>query len=102
MTKQPNARFTLRDTKITMQPGERLNWYKHEYTDEGYSSIGITLYYNKGDEEHVYQERTYSARDCDGVVENYIDLTLDLHNQDAGWVKEHHRVYDQYAQAAGY
>ena len=102
MTKQPNARFMFRDTKITMQPGESANWEKCEQTDEGYSAIGVTLYYNKGDEERVYQECTYSARDCDGVFERYLDLELDLHNQEAGWVKKKERQYDQFAQAMNY
>lgn len=91
-----NQRFEFQGCKFTMAPGDCVNHHKGGPTDEGHWFKAFTLYVTQ--EGQVTAEITAGGSDCDGAVSNYTDLSL----VDGQWVRTEERVYDQFAQAAGY
>lgn len=62
-----NARFWVHinggPVKITLKPGQRLEWSEGHYTDEGWSSEGHVWEY----EDHfVFEHIEHDGCDCDG------------------------------------
>ena len=91
------------DVKLSLQDGERLEWSKRSFHDEGYS-FEHKFWSRKG--EFIYYESTSGGRDCDGRIEHYNDYVAHVsqidENGDVDWQKEQSSVYDQYAVMAGY
>ena len=95
MEKYPTCRFWFNDCKFSLKPGQVLNHYQGEPTDEGFSFEAFTLRHEFG---VVTASVTTGGRDCDGTIENYYDLILTMD----GWEIEKQSVYDQYAQMSNY
>jgi hypothetical protein len=95
--KIPNKRFNWDGVKFCLRPGESLSHHKSGPTDEGYWFKGFTLECAK-DGSEVTCSVCSGGRDCDGSVENYVELVL-VNDE---WVRESHRVRDHFAEAAGY
>lgn len=91
-----NQRFEFEGCKFAMGPRECVSHHKGGPTDEGYWFRAFTLYVSEDGE--VTAEITSGGSDCDGAHKNYTDLTLEK----GEWVRTKERVYDQFAQAAGY
>ena len=66
---EPNVRFWVYandgPVKLTLKPGQRLEHFTNESTDEGWHSESTTWHY-PDDEAAVYREWCSDGRDCDG------------------------------------
>lgn len=98
--------------KVTLKPGQTINWYESHPTEEGYHFTQIAVEY---DGEDVYLTEVDGGRDCDGQLEHTYKMGCSLANLRADpidikmetiprpkWEHEPTRVYDQYAQLANY
>ena len=118
-----SARFWIRWNgdwcKITLMPGEDIDLYRSEKTDEGWKSEHRN--YSFDGVEIVWDSRV-SERDCDGLTSRddiQVALLAQLKDElcynladDGSWIElpfrrptwqeESVRQYDQYAEAAGY
>ena len=90
-----NKRFYFDRCKFTLKPGQSLSHYKGGPDEEGYWYEEFTLSY---DGESVTAEISSGGRDCDGRIDNYVELIL----MPDGWEKLDSQVYDQYAQLSNY
>lgn len=111
-----NARFwifhNLDWVKITLRPGQKIEFCHFEHTDEGFAS-SADRYENCGD--FLLHSWMHDGRDCDGrhsdsgerecrmdmleadfTWDETVDVRLPL------WSKVESRQYDQFAEAAGY
>ena len=105
--------------KISLKPGQTLNWYTKEATDEGWSGEGLSFEYD-ADLVLVLRESVTEGRDCDGRIQ-YFDKAQcaieDLQNgndtfdmfeehghivQFPCWERVTSEVCDEQAQKAGY
>jgi len=105
--------------KISLKPGQTLDWYVKEATDEGWSGEGLTFQYDEGN-GRVIRESVTEGRDCDGLIqyfdkaqcaiENFRDgdETFDMIEEHGkvvqfpSWERVTSEVYDDEAQKAGY
>lgn len=109
-----NARFWIwwNDgwVRLTLAPGQRMEFHTGGQTDEGFRSETET-YENDG--QFVRREIHSRESDCDGRHEWHSECECDvrdlkLHEADEHgpdrpvWEKQTSRVYDQYAEMAGY
>jgi hypothetical protein len=105
--------------KLSIEDGQELNWAKCEPTEEGYHAEFETF---SREGCRIYSERTINGRDCDGAVSHRINCVAFAHELMAredpagtgevdteerlirypNWRRVSSRVYDEYAQAAGY
>lgn len=123
MSNLVNARFWVyvNDTavKITLKPGQTLRHYRAEQTEEGWQSYDVTWH---SDGVHVHREWCSDGRDCDGRLSHYGEDSFCIegyynyrnHRKWTGdlencfeecypqWGDGYRRVYDEYAQRAGY
>lgn len=117
MMKTPNARFWLMTdhgpVKLTLAPGQTLQFSSGGPTDEGYSYTGTAITY-EAEDHRLRLEVTTEARDCDGPLSTWDDFQVDLHDlkgipaqDDSGiafpnWERWTSGQYDAYAARAGY
>jgi len=91
-----NARINWDGVSITLAPGQTLNHYQAEPTDEGYSYRAQTFTHHL--DGTVTCSTASGGRDCDGRLDYYSDLVWD-HGR---WELESRSQRDEYAEAAGY
>jgi hypothetical protein len=99
-----NVRFKWDGITITMQPGQRLTHHQGGPDDEGYWYKAVGFEY-ASDGSAVVAEVSSGGADCDGRLDNYADLILDLSNyrtRRAGFQLESESQRDQFAELAGY
>jgi hypothetical protein len=112
-----NARFWVfvnNDfVKVTLRPQQHMDWRQAHATEEGYHAESMELHFDGYTVERI---DVSEGRDCDGELSYTTKMVTDLeHLQDepgdAGflstpdrpqWLPGRTRVYDQYAQMAGY
>lgn len=114
-----SARFWIRYNgdfvKLTLKPGEEASFGYVEEHEEGYSGQHFTYSF---DAFEVTRLTYYWGKDCDGchsnTYEDYAPLAQLKDNQYIGtdgtplsiyhpnWHSKEERIYDQYAEAAGY
>jgi hypothetical protein len=108
-----NARFWVYlnrgPAKITLAPGQSLTWSQASQTEEGWSARSETWEY---DGETVSRVSVEDARDCDGRLTHTTQLKAGPADLRAGpkhagvtcptWTRVKARVFDEFAQAAGY
>lgn len=107
-----NARFweyvNGSDVKITLRPGESKHWHRGGRTEEGWESQTI-IWEDSEDDGCVYCTIIEEGKDCDGGYRHtnvFVCPIADLRPEP--WAKpkwlrfKPERVWDEYAQAAGY
>ena len=73
MQKPKNARFwwmhpcTCEWVRITLKPGEAMDWHHFQYTDEGFSETHVGFRYCEWNPPVVKVEYFHRDRDCDGL-----------------------------------
>ena len=123
MIETPNARFwTFQNdsyVKLTLAPGETLNWYAWARHEEGWASEAES-WHHTGD--GIEREITTDGRDCDGRLQGLADMFAPLNalrarSSDIGsgpaihdgrpvrlpeWGEVRSSHIDEYAELAGY
>lgn len=97
-----NARFWARsarglEVKITLEPGQTLTTSQGGATDEGYSYTEVSWHF---DGRTVTEETVDDGRDCDGRLTHTFVRYLSRRGRE--FERAPMRVYDQYAEMAGY
>ena len=124
--KRRNGRFWAHvnggPVRITLKPGQRLEHFTSETTDEGWNSESTSWHY-PSDEAVIYREWCSDGRDCDGRLTTGGEVRCHLGHLASGnepynadgdpetwegviwpaWQESRNDgVYDEFAQAAGY
>jgi hypothetical protein len=118
MMNKTNARFWMyingSPVKITLEPGQQIEWYQAHPDEEGFSYRSELLYFNGA---IVQRDSMSGGRDCDGridrckrsecVIQNLKSCLPYYGEEDESmlfpeWAEVGCSVYDENAQKAGY
>ncbi len=117
MNKPKNCRFWIfingAPVKLVLAPGQTLELYQFETTDEGWSSSALSWALSS-DGQTLSREHTGDGSDCDGRLtswndyrasadpETFTGLYLEPDLMRPVWIDAEQTIVDQYAEAAGY
>ncbi|MGZ8432802.1 MAG: hypothetical protein ACXWYM_00010 [Candidatus Binatia bacterium] len=97
--------FHGKQVKITLKPGQAIQWHNFFYTDEGWEHEVVILSFHGG---VVRKEWKNQGRDCDGMLTRGGVLVGEKTRAGENglpimdWDKEDHWQSDEYAEAMGY